>query len=225
MYERRHRGLPREAGAAPSPTSAGPSTSSDSASSGTGTTTADQTVSDSPPVTPAARETTLPIPHDSAAEQAQRERGGGDVPTPPGADHDQADRAERDAGDLGGGRPLAQHPGRDHDREDDLRLEHQRGQAGRHAGGHRHVEEAELAQRHEHARPPPAPATARRAGGTSSTAGKHHDREPDRGEQQRRHALHAPVDDHEVEAPDRGDQGGEERVAAVHALQRPGRRP
>jgi len=50
-------------------TSAGPSTTSESANSGTGTTTADQTVSDRPPGTLAARETTLPIPHDSAARR------------------------------------------------------------------------------------------------------------------------------------------------------------
>jgi hypothetical protein len=48
-------------------TATGPSSSRVSASRGTGTTTADQTVSDSPPVTPDARETTLPIPHERAA--------------------------------------------------------------------------------------------------------------------------------------------------------------
>ena len=44
---------------------------------------------------------------------------------------------------------------------------------------------------------------------------QHHD-EPDRDEEQRRHAFHAPVDDHEVEAPDGRDQCGEQGVAGAH---------
>lgn len=52
--------------ATPSTIAPGPSSASESTSSGTGTTVADHTVSESPPVIPEARETTLPIPHDSA---------------------------------------------------------------------------------------------------------------------------------------------------------------
>ncbi len=47
----------------------GPSSTRDSASRGTGTTTADHTVSERPPVTPEAREITLPIPHERAASR------------------------------------------------------------------------------------------------------------------------------------------------------------
>jgi hypothetical protein len=50
-------------------TVAGPSSSSDRANNGTGTTAADHTVSDSPPVAPDARETTLPIPQERAASR------------------------------------------------------------------------------------------------------------------------------------------------------------
>ncbi|GAA2154865.1 hypothetical protein GCM10009844_41230 [Nocardioides koreensis] len=47
-------------------TACGPSSARDRPSSGTGTTRADHTVNERPPATPEARETTLPIPHDSA---------------------------------------------------------------------------------------------------------------------------------------------------------------
>ncbi|GAB3786771.1 hypothetical protein GCM10027601_24400 [Nocardioides ungokensis] len=47
-------------------TACGPSTAKDSASRGTGTTVADQTVRESPPATPEARDTTLPMPQESA---------------------------------------------------------------------------------------------------------------------------------------------------------------
>ncbi len=49
-----------------SPTAAGPSSSRLSSTSGTGTTNEDQTAIDSPDLTPARRDTTLPTPQESA---------------------------------------------------------------------------------------------------------------------------------------------------------------
>lgn len=54
---------------AASPSTPGPSSATESNVTGTGTTSADQTVRGSPPVTPEARETTLPMAHDSAASR------------------------------------------------------------------------------------------------------------------------------------------------------------
>jgi len=80
---------------------------------------------------------------------------------------------------------------------------------------HRDVEEAELPERHEDAdagQDPP------RHGRTAyqQDRGEDHDGEADRGEEQRRHTLHSPVDDHEVEPPDGGDEGGKEGVTGGH---------
>ncbi len=69
----------------PSATAAGPSSSSDSASSGTGTTTADHTVSASPPRAPEARETTFPTPHDNAPSRHSARASTGTWPPRPRA--------------------------------------------------------------------------------------------------------------------------------------------
>jgi hypothetical protein len=145
------------------------------------------------------------------------------VPAPAETDREQAGGTDRDARELAGGRQLVQRRRGDQHREDHLRLQHQRGQPGRHPGRHRGVEQPELAEGHERAHPDHRPPRHR---GTAYERGRRQrDRgEPDRGEQQRRHVRHAPGDHHEVEAPDRGDQRGEQRVAQRHAVQcRPGR--
>lgn len=69
----------------PVTTAPGPSIVAESASSGSGTTSADQTVSPSPPGTPAARETTLPQAHDSAAARHSSSATSGTWPPRPSA--------------------------------------------------------------------------------------------------------------------------------------------
>src|SRR6185437_3921011 len=71
--------------ARPCPTADGPSTSRLRPSSGTGTTVADQTVSASPPGAFAARDTTLPAPHDSPASTHRASAAGVTWPPVPAA--------------------------------------------------------------------------------------------------------------------------------------------
>ena len=73
----------------------------------------------------------------------------------------------------------------------------------------------ELAQRHERPHGQDGPPRRSRSA-DQEDRGEDDQAEPDGGEEQRRHVVHAPVDDHEVEAPDGGHEGGEERVACVH---------
>ncbi len=133
----------------------------------------------------------------------------------------QPGRTDNNAQYLSSGRPLAQHAGRDDHGEDDLGLQHQGGQTRRHAGRHRDVQEAELPERHEDSDRGDCPPVG--GGRADEEDGRYDDGgEPDRREQERRDVVHAPVDDHEVETPDRGDEGGKKRVAQVHSVHRPG---
>ena len=166
----------------------------------------------------------MPIPHDSAPSRHSASATHGHLAAAPDGDDGETDRADDDAGDLRRRRQLAQHAGGDQDREDDLGLEHQGGETGRHPGVHRDVEEAELAQRHEDPDRRDHPPRRVRAADEEDRR-EDHEREPDRHEQQRRDAVHPPVDHHEVEAPDGGDEGGEEGVTAVHADQPTATRP
>jgi len=139
------------------------------------------------------------------------------MPGPAGPDGDrrQPEHAESAAGDLGPARPLAQRDGGDHDAERHLGLEHECGQAGRHAQVQGQVQERELAQAHE---PANGGDRLERHGRALHEEARGHgdDREADRGEQQRRDGLHAPVDDDEVEAPQGGDEGGQAGVFTIH---------
>jgi hypothetical protein len=148
-------------------------------------------------------------------EDAQEERRQRHMPAPPDRHDREADTADHRATDLGCGGQLMQPPRSDHDGEDHLGLQHQGRQTGWHAGSHRDVEEAELSQTHEGA---DSRDRAPRRGWTSEQEDgrEDHGDEPDGDEEQRRDAVHAPVDDDEVEAPQCGDDGSEQGVPEVH---------
>jgi hypothetical protein len=155
----------------------------------------------------------LPIPPGQPGEQAQQQRTEADVPVAAERDHRQTGHPEPDPRYLRRTGPLAQRHRRDHDGEHHLRLQHQRGQAWRHPGVHGDVEQPELPQAHERPHRGQHPPRCQRT--RHQQAGREGDQqEPDGREQQRRHAAHPPVDHHEVEAPQHGDQGGEEGIAA-----------
>ncbi len=111
-----------------------------------------------------------------------------------------------------------QHPSGQHHRDHDLGLQQQGRQPRRHARGQRQVQEPELPQRHQqpygddHA---PARSRAR----DQQDRWEQHDAEAQDEQQQRRDVLQTPVDDDEVEAPDGGDQGGEQAVTSVHQVE------
>ena len=83
---------------------------------------------------PAARATTLPIAPRQRAEQAEQQRERRTWPPRPSADDDQAHRPDRTPTGWRDGRALAERAGREQDGEEHLRLEHERGQAGRQPG-------------------------------------------------------------------------------------------
>ncbi len=125
-----------------------------------------------------------------------------------GDDHQrQTGRADRRPDDLAPGRGLLDHRRGDDDREDDLGLQHQRGQASRHPEVERDVQQAELAQAHE------------RADSDDGLPGRLRPRdEPHREEQQGRHPVETLVDDHEVGSPQHRDEQGERAVAQSHGV-------
>ena len=125
-----------------SATAVGPSSARDSRNSGIGTTVADQTVRDSPPETPDARETTLPMPQDRAPSRHSVSAATVTWPPRPSATTTSPAEASEHPDDLRAGRPLAQHHGGQGDREDHLRLQDEGRQARRQAGVHRDVEAA-----------------------------------------------------------------------------------
>ncbi|GGR66445.1 hypothetical protein GCM10010197_37570 [Nocardioides luteus] len=153
-------------------------------------------------------------------EEAEEERDGGYVAAPAERHHDQADGAGEHPGHLHRARTLPEHTGRDHDGEHDLRLEHEPGEPGRHPRGHAGVEQPELAHAHEDPDRHDHPPGSLRAREQEDRRERDQD-EPRREQQQRRHRvtlarLESPVDDDEVEAPQDGDEHGEQRVTAVH---------
>ena len=136
---------------------------------------------------------------------------------PVGLKGDQPDAGEgqRHPGDLEPARPLAEHRGGEEQREERLGLQHQRGEARRDADVHADEQQREL----DHAddeRDRRDPAPGHRAAGRDHEHGERRERVPQGGEQQRRHVLEADLDDHEVEAPERGDEDGEGDVARGH---------
>jgi len=146
---------------------------------------------------------------------AQQQRQQRDVAAASDADDHQADAGDEDPDDLPRGRPLSQPCGRDDHGEDHLGLQHQRREPRRHPEVHRAVEQAELAQRHEH--PDRHDGLPRRRRTRDQEHGRQDDDgEPQRDEEQRRYVVHPPLDHHEVETPDSRDQRGEQRVAQIH---------
>jgi hypothetical protein len=130
-------------------------------------------------------------------------------------DHDQPGRPQQRARDLPAGRALAQRQPGDDQGEDDLGLQDQRRQTGRHPELQADVQQAELAQAHEGADRDHGP-PARGGAGHDEDQREGDQGEPDRDQQQRRHAGQPLVDDHEVDAPDHGDQDGERAVLGGH---------
>ena len=193
----------------------GPSRTRESANSGTGTTIADQTVSERPPETPEAREMTLPMPQDSAPS-THRVRAA-TVTCPPRPTATTTSPAEPSTTPTTCGR-----------------VGRSRSTAAAMA-----IVKITWACSTRAARPGGRPASmatysspnwprdmktsdrgdgapgCRRAG-DEEHGGQHDEGEPDGGEQQRRDVVHAPVDDHEVEAPHRRHERGQQRVASVH---------
>ena len=156
---------------------AGPSTTSDSASSGRGGTTDIHSSSrnGSPGCACMARRLPrLPTAQPSPPHSVSRTGTSVAPPASPArcaAMPAEADDGEQDPGALPGGDALAQeHPGQQH-RERRGRLQDQRRQPGRHAAGHRQVEEHELQDAEPEAvQQDPAPA-ARWAGGPAGSSG------------------------------------------------------
>ena len=79
----------------------GPSRASETSASGTGTTSADHTVSDSPPGTPDARDDDVADRPGQRGQQAEAEREQRDVAAATEAHDQQPDRPEPDAEHLG----------------------------------------------------------------------------------------------------------------------------
>jgi hypothetical protein len=158
-------------------------------------------------------------PPAQSTTEAEQQRAQGDVPSPAEADHGESGRPEEDAQELASARSFSD-PGRcDQHGEQDLRLQHQRCQARRHPGVHRGVEQPELAQGHEQAHSEHGPPGS--LGTRHEERRRHqHSSEAERDEGQWRHpgrVVESPLDDDEVETPDRGDEDGEKGMARTHA--------
>jgi len=133
----------------------------------------------------------------------------------PHRDHAETHRAHEHPHDLRAAGPLAQGQGGDHDGESDLRLQDERGQAGRHPDRQGRVEQRELPQAHEQAHQQhvaPRDPWSRH----EEDRREQHDDEPQRHEQGRWQVAQAQVDDDEVGAPDHRDEHGEGDVAGRH---------
>ena len=181
-----------------------------------GTTVADHTVSDSPDADRTRRATTFPQRPGQCRTEGEHEGQRGCRAGAAGSHDDQPGGADGDADE---GRPLgvlAEPHERDQHGEDDLGLEHERGQTGRHAEVQRGVEQAELADAHEQPDQGDVDRTRGRAADEEDRR-QRHEGEPDRGEGQRWHVADAFVDHDEVDAPDGRGQAGEQRGSEGHA--------
>jgi hypothetical protein len=112
--------------------------------------------------------------------------------------------------------PLPQHHGGEHGGEDDLDLEHERGQPGRHPGGHPGEEQAELGDA-EGGPDPEDPLPGDFGRPDEEDGGQRGGQEAQGGQQQRREVAEPDLDDGEVDAPDSGDEDGEGGVNGTHA--------
>ena len=102
----------------------------------------------------------------------------------------------------------------DDDGEQRLSLQDQRGQPGGQTRCHRRVQKPELPGRHE--QPDECEVAPRDLRARHERHDRQDAREPDRHEQQRRHAGQPLVDDDEVEPPDENDEQRERDVAWGH---------
>jgi len=130
-------------------------------------------------------------------------------------DHAQPDRPDQHPDDLGAAGPLAQGQRRDHHGEPHLRLQHQRGETGRHPDGECGVEQRELAQAHEQPDGHDVAPGHQRAR-HERDGGHEYDDEAQGHEQGGRQVTQPEVDDDEVGAPDHRDEHGEGDVAGRH---------
>jgi hypothetical protein len=134
--------------------------------------------------------------------------------------HDEPGRADDDADQLRPGRALTEPHAREEHREHHLCLHDQAGRPGRQADRQGGVEQPELADAEQQPDQRDRAPRQRRARHQEHRREKHGD-EPERHEQQRRHARQPFVDDGEVRSPQNGDedgeQGGRERHAADSA--------
>ncbi len=149
------------------------------------------------------------------AEHDEQERAPR-VGTAASRSHDrQAGHGDRDPDALAPGQPLVQEQGPQDDGEGGAGLQHERGQAGREAGGHAEVEADEL-QRPEAEPVADQPAHRHLRARHEQDGRDGHDEEPQGGGEQGREDLERLVDRGEVDAPQDGDEDGEEHVAEGH---------
>ena len=136
-----------------------------------------------------------------------------------GALHRRADAAEAGAGDehardLPQRRTFAKHERGEEDREEDLGLHHDRGETRRHADLHAREQERELAEEPGTAdQDQPLPGQRRPR---QDEAGKRRDEEAQGREKQRRERAEPPLNDNEVEAPERRDEHREGDMDGFH---------
>ena len=160
------------------------------------------------------RVVTLPMPHENGGADRQRERAERDRGGAAGGDDPDADQRQRAARELRGLRALAEEEHGQADRERGLQLQHEARQAGGHALVDADEQQAELARGEEDA---DADDVLDRDAGAGDEGERERDQaEAQRGEEQGREGVQPDVDDDEVDAPDDGDQGGDEDVSAGH---------
>lgn len=127
-------------------------------------------------------------------------------------DHGDARRGQQQGEPLEAAHPFAGEAHREADGEEDLDLDHQRGQARRDMAVDRDIEQAELSDADQQAIEREVTQRHRRAG-EEEQGGEEHQAEAQGREQQRRQVPKRELDDHEVGAPD-GDHGEREQEVA-----------
>ena len=154
-------------------------------------------------------------PRQGGAQREQQRQGGGRQPAR-GRHDGQPGGPDEGPGQLAAARPLAERDAGQRDGADDLRLQHERGEPGRHPQVDPEVEQAELPEAHERPDGDDGPPRGVRARDDRDQR-QRDQREAHRDEQQRGHAGEPLVDDDEVHPPHDGDEDGQRTVTGGHA--------